>query len=149
MTGRKGDDSTESAMVYLPSQAGRITLTLMLRPFRGMRCSQDLDVGCRSLGLGGGVSGALCLCLTTANSYQITPERHLSLARWMSIEMPRFASTVRSQSSCGVVEALQQHVSICVATALAVFDRRKYTTEPSQTTRVLCRSSRQQLPSPQ
>ena len=44
-------------------------MTFMLRPLRGMRCSQDLDVGV--LGESGG--GVRVLCLTTANSYQIYP----------------------------------------------------------------------------
>jgi hypothetical protein len=74
-------------------------MTLMLRPLRGMRSSQDLDVGVMSLGLGER-EGAGALCLTTANSYQITPERHLSLARLMSSEMARIHGPLSVKTCC-------------------------------------------------
>ena len=45
-------------------------MTFMLRPLRGMRCSQDLDVGV--LGESGGGGGVRALCLTTAN--QLLPD---------------------------------------------------------------------------
>ena len=120
-------------MVYLPSQGGRITMTFMLRPLRGMRCSQDLDVGV--LGESGG--GVRVLCLTTANSYQIYPRTPPELSQ---IDEHRDASHPRSALSQVVLLSLVSSRTAYVATALAVFDRRKYTTGPSQTTRVLCRA---------
>ena len=86
-------------MVYLPSQGGRITMTFMLRPLRGMRCSQDLDVGV--LGESGG--GVRVLCLTTANSYQIYPRTPPELSQ---IDEHRDASHPRSALSQVVLLSL-------------------------------------------
>lgn len=108
-------------------------MTFMLRPLRGMRCSQDLDVGV--LGESGG--GVRVLCLTTANSYQIYPRTPPELSQ---IDEHRDASHPRSALSQVVLLSLVSSRTAYVATALAVFDRRKYTTGPSQTTRVLCRA---------
>ena len=120
-------------------------MTFMLRPLCDVRCSQDLDVGVLGESGGGGGGGVRALCLTTANSYQIYPRTPPELSQ---IDEHRDASHPRSALSQVVLLSLVSSRTAYVATALAVFDRRKYTTGPSQTTRVLCRSSRQQLPSP-